>query len=78
MIMECGDCKQPYPKFFVVKDDLWVWHIPGPALLCLSCAEKTLGRPFQAEDFKPLAINRWVLELLDKRAKAASHLVAKS
>ena len=67
MIMECWNCKQPYPKLFVIKDDLWVWHIPGPDLLCFSCAEKALGRPFQAEDFKPLAINRWVLDLLDKR-----------
>ena len=60
--------KQPNLKLFVIKDDLWVWHIPGPDLLCFSCAEKALGRPFQAEDFNPLAINRWVLDLLEKRA----------
>jgi hypothetical protein len=48
----CGDCMAENPKIFVVQDDLWCWHIPGPDFLCLSCVEKRLGRPFRIEDFK--------------------------
>jgi len=58
----CGDCMAENPKVFVVQDDLWCWHIPGPNLLCLLCAEKRLGRPFTPGDFKPIPANAWVFE----------------
>ncbi len=47
----CGDCKHPSPKLFMVQDEPWVWHIAGPGLLCLHCAEQRPGRPFQESDF---------------------------
>jgi hypothetical protein len=56
----CGDCLAENPKIFVVQDDLWCWHIPGPDFLCLSCVEKRLGRPFRIEDFKRVPANDWV------------------
>jgi hypothetical protein len=60
--LECGDCKMQNPRFFAVHDDLWCWHIPGPDLLCLSCAQVRLGRPFTLADFKPgIPVNEWVI-----------------
>ena len=38
-------------------DDLWVWHIAGPDILCLSCAEGRLGRCFTPRDFKRVPAN---------------------
>ena len=58
----CGDCKQASPKLFMVQDDLWVWHIAGPDLLCIHCAEQRLGRPFQKSDFKLCSVNNWVFK----------------
>jgi hypothetical protein len=47
----------------MVHDDLWVWHIPGPNVLCLRCAEKRLGRAFVASDFRAdLPVNAWIVD----------------
>jgi hypothetical protein len=45
-----------------VLDDLWVWHIAGPDILCLSCAEVRLGRCFTPRDFKRVPANDWLFE----------------
>jgi hypothetical protein len=63
--MVCGDCKAENPKVFVVQDDLWCWHIPGPNLLCLLCAEKRLGRRFTPGDFKRVPANDWVFDAFE-------------
>ena len=60
--LSCGDCKDPCPRVFMVQDDLWVWHIQGPDILCLWCAEKRLGRPFTPFDFTDCPANLWVFE----------------
>jgi hypothetical protein len=62
----CGDCHRP-PNLFMVHDDLWVWHIPGPDLLCLACAQRRLGRAFVAEDFKAgPGMNAWIFEAFER------------
>ena len=61
--MGCGDCGRNPFAHFMVHNDLWVWHIPGPEYLCLPCAEKRLGRAFVPGDFPAsIKLNRWVLE----------------
>jgi|GEM_PF-4129951 len=66
--MECGDCKRPNPAPFMVNDDLWVWRISGPNLLCLECAEIRLGRAFTAHNFKrDLPVNDWVFAAFRRR-----------
>ena len=65
---QCDDCAETNPRLFMVRDDLWVWAIPGPDLLCLTCAEKRLGRPFVKEDFElDLPVNQWVFEAFAAR-----------
>jgi hypothetical protein len=49
----CGDCGDFYPRLFMVLDDLWVWEIQGPDLLCLKCAERWLRRAILKSDFQP-------------------------
>ena len=68
----CGDCKHPDPKMFMVQDDLWVWHIGGPDLLCLPCAERRLGRPFREVDFKLCPANDWVFEAFGSGLRPAA------
>ncbi len=68
----CGDCKHSSPKLFMVQDELWVWHIAGPGLLCLHCAEQRLGRPFQEMDFKLCPANDWVLEAFGSGLRPAT------
>ena len=68
----CGDCMAENPKVFVVQDDLWCWHIAGPNLLCLLCAEKRLGRRFTPGDFKPIPPNAWVFETFRALSRAHS------
>jgi hypothetical protein len=58
----CGDCGVENPRMFAVLDDLWVWHIAGPDVLCLSCAEVRLGRCFTPRDFKRVPANDWLFE----------------
>ncbi|MBB5060294.1 hypothetical protein HDF16_005030 [Granulicella aggregans] len=46
----------------MVNDDLWVWHISGPDLLCFDWAEIRLGRAFTVHDLKKdLPLNDWVV-----------------
>lgn len=52
----------------MVNDDLWVWRISGPNLLCLECAEIRLGRAFTAHNFKrDLPVNDWVFAAFRRR-----------
>ncbi len=51
----------------MVQDDLWVWSIRGPELLCFTCAERRLGRPFTKADFKAVPVNDWVFRMLEAR-----------
>jgi hypothetical protein len=61
----CGDCMAENPQVFVVHDDLWCWHIPGPNLLCLLCEEKRLGHGFTPGDFKRVPANDWVFDTFE-------------
>ncbi len=63
----CGDCAEPHPRLFMVQDDLWVWSIRGPELLCSPCAERRLGRLFTKADFQAVPVNDWVFEMLEAR-----------
>lgn len=63
----CTDCGREIGSWqFMARDDLWLWHIPGPNPLCLRCAEFRLGRRFRPDDFKPLPINNWVFRAFAK------------
>src|SRR5260370_28641480 len=37
------------PKIFVVQDDLWCWHIPGPEFFACR-VRRRVGRPFSIEE----------------------------
>src|SRR5258708_38727314 len=37
------------PKIFVVQDDLWCWHIPGPEFFA-GRVRRRVGRPFRIEE----------------------------
>src|SRR3984893_12269463 len=39
----------PNPKIFVVQDDLWCWHIPGPEFFACR-VRRRVGRPFRIEE----------------------------
>lgn len=59
----CHDCGKIYPAMFMLKDEIWDSMVPFGQIcqLCLSCAEKRLGRPIVFEDLRPCVISDQML-----------------
>ena len=58
----CGCCEIAAPRLFMLHDELWSECGARADLLCFSCAEARLGRPFTAGDFTSAPVNGWVFD----------------
>jgi len=65
----CKDCELSH-SMFMLRDEIWSHIAKGANRLCLTCAEKRLGRPLLELDFTPVLVNdtvRWAFAKMNAK-----------
>lgn len=60
--MTCKSCKITAFRFFMLHDELWNRCAARADVLCFSCAQVCLGRPFTIGDFTNAPVNGWIFD----------------
>ena len=71
----CSRCRADVlDEQFMVRDDVWAAAATaGERLLCVGCAERSLGRRLGPDDFTDAPLNRW--PAMSKGERQRSHLL---